>query len=159
MNEKTKEFFHRMYDEAFAYGKAAAEREKEKEALMAADDWDAVKEWHEREAQFKNPFTSGQYKAYWAYRNSSQMGLGELEMNDHLWENEVKDFSETLIAAGITTFVLTCQSTGLMENIHQLEDAGWRLAGTCRLAVKENRYGEDRIEQHLGLRFEIRDPA
>ena len=53
MNEKTKEFFHRMYDEAYAYSKAAAEREKEKEALMATDDWDAVKEWHEREAQFK----------------------------------------------------------------------------------------------------------
>ena len=42
-----------------------------------------------------------------------------------------------------------------MENIHQLENQGWHLTGTCRLPVKQYRYGSDRVEEHLGLRFEI----
>ena len=46
-----------------------------------------------------------------------------------------------------------------MENIHQLEDEGWKLLGTCKLPVKEFRYGSDRIVDHLGLRFEIEKEA
>ena len=80
-------------------------------------------------------------------------------MNDFLWDRDVKDFSDTLKAAGVTTFVLTNQSTALMENIHQLEDEGWKLLGTCKLPVKEFRYGSDRIVDHLGLRFEIEKEA
>ncbi len=76
-------------------------------------------------------------------------------MNDSLWEREVRDFSDTLKAAGVTTFVLTNQSTGLMEDIHNLEAQGWRLTGTCKLPVRENRYGRERTGIHLGLRFEM----
>ena len=155
MTEQTRDYFHQMYEEALRYHQAAAEREKEKDALIAADDWDAVHAWREREKTFKNPHTSGQLKAYWAFHRSSEIEIDDLEMNDSLWEREVKDFSDTLRAAGITTFVLTNQSTGLMEDIHNLEALGWQLVGTCKLAVKEFRFGTDRIEEHLGLRFQI----
>ena len=158
MTEQTIGYFHRMYEEASRFHQARRKREKEKRALIAANDWDAVNAWNEREKQFPNPFapfTPGQEKAYWAFFQSSEIETGDLEMSDFLWEYEVKDFSDTLRAAGLTTFVLTNQSTGLMRNIHELETEGWRLVGACKLAVKENRYGCERIEERLGLRFEI----
>ena len=159
MTEQTKAYFQRMYEEACRFHQAQDERKKEKEALEAADNWDAVSAWWEREKQIQNPYTQGQYKAYWAFRNSSEIESGDLEMNDFLWERDVKDFSDTLKAAGVTTFVLTNQSTALMENIHQLEAEGWKLLGPCKLPVKEFRYGSDRIVDHLGLRFEIEKEA
>ncbi len=159
MTEQMKTYFHRMYEESERYHLARAERMKEKEALEAADDWDAVHKWYEREEQFKSPFTSGQMKAYRAYRNSSEIECGDPEMSDSLWEREVKDFSDTLRAAGVTTFVLTNQSTGLMEDIHNLEAQGWRLVGTCRLVVCSHRFGIEGTEERLGLRFEIEKEA
>ena len=126
MTEQTKAYFHSMYEVACAFGRAKDQREKEKEALEAADDWDGVRAWYDREKQIQSPFTSGQMKAYWAFDRSSEIETGDLEMNDSLWEREVKDFSDTLRAAGIITFVLTNQSTGLMEDIHNLEAQGWR---------------------------------
>ena len=156
MNQNTKDYFQQIYAVSYAYGEAKHKREREKEALIAADDWDGVQAWREREKQFPNPYTSGQMKAYWAFSHSSEIGTDDLVMDDSLWEREVKDFSDTLRAAGVTTFVLTNQSTGLMEDIHNLEAQGWHLAGTCKLSVKEYRYGSDRIEEHLGLRFEIK---
>ena len=155
MTEQTRNYVHRMYEDASRFHQAKRLREDEKRALIAADNWDAVDAWNEREKLFPDPFTSGQYKAYWAFDRSSEIETGDLEMNDFLWEYEVKDFTETLRAAGLTTFVMTNQSTGLMRNIHELEAEGWRLVGACKLAVKENRYGCERIEERLGLRFEI----
>lgn len=159
MNEQTKNYFRHMYEVSYAFGKARAEREKEKEALIEADDWDGVHAWYDREKQYENPYTSGQMKAYWAFDQSSEIESGELEMSDSLWEQEVKDFAETLRAAGITTFVLTNQSTGLMEDIHNLEANGWRLVGTCKLPVKEHHFGSDQMVERLGLRFEIEKEA
>ncbi len=159
MTEETKSYFRHMYEVAYAFGKAKSEREKEKEALIEADDWDAVHAWYDREKLFESPYTSGQMKAYWAFDRSSEIETGDLEMGDSLWDREVKDFSDTLRAAGITTFVLTNQSTGLMEDIHNLEAQGWRLVGTCKLPMKESRFGSERIEEHLGLRFEIEKEA
>ncbi len=64
MTEQTKAYFHRMYETASAFGQARAEREKEKDALIEANDWNAVSAWREREKQYPDPFTPGQYKAY-----------------------------------------------------------------------------------------------
>ena len=52
MKETTNAYFRRIYEEACAFESARREREKEKEALIAADDWDAVSEWHKREEAF-----------------------------------------------------------------------------------------------------------
>ena len=155
MNQKTRDYFQQMYAVSYAYGKAKSEREKEKDALIAADDWDGVQAWYEREKQFPNPYTSGQCKAYRAYAQSSEIELGEIDLSDFLWEKEVKDFSDTLIAAGVTSFVIINQSTALMENIHQLEEQDWRLVGTVKLTVTTHRWGTEETEERLGLRFEI----
>ena len=159
MTEQTRTFFRQMYAESKRFQQEKDEREKEKEALIAGGEWDKVQAWYDREEQFQNPYTRGQYKAYWAYRGSSKIETGDFEMNDFLWDTEVKDFSDTLKAAGITTFVLTNQSTALMENIHQLEGEGWKLQGICKLPVKEYHFSADRIVDRLGLRFEIEKEA
>lgn len=159
MTEQTKAYFHHMYEVSYAFGKAKEEREKEKAALIAADNWDAVHDWYEREKQFGSPYTTGQFKAYWAFDRSSEIESEEMLMTDSLWEREVKDFSDTLKAAGVTTFVLAHQSTGLMEDIHNLETQGWRLVGTCKVTTTRHRWGDDETEVLLGLRFEIGEEA
>ena len=157
MKETTRAYFHQMYETSRAYGEAKHRREEEKRKLMEADDWEGVEAWHKREEQFPSPYTAGQMKAYWAYDRSSEIELDELMMDDSLWEREVKDFSDTLRAAGVTSFVITNQSTGLMEDIHNLTAQGWRLVGPCKVTYIHRRWGEDTQEARLGLRFEIEE--
>ena len=159
MTEQTKTYFHQMYEEVVRYERAKAEREKEKKALIAANDWDAVDAWYKHEKKFPKPYTDGQMQAYWAFAKSSEIEAAELEVADAVWEREVKDFSGTLRAAGVTAFVLTDRSTALMENIHWLEAEGWHLVGTCKLQEKEYGCGKYREVEHLGLRFEIEKEA
>ena len=163
MPNKALDYFRRFREEAGRYEQARCDRAREKEALIAADDWDGVDAWYKREAQFANPFTPGQYKAYWAFRKSSEIELNDLAgsntyatlvLDDFLWEKEVADFCTTLREAGVRRLIVTNQSTALMENIHQLEAAGWRLMGTSRLEIRTRRFGEETTEVQLGLRFE-----
>lgn len=155
MKETTNAYFRRIYEVACAFQSAKAEREKEKEALIAADDWDAVHDWYEREKSFEFPFPSGQMKAYWAWRHSSEIAQDILALDDFLWEREVKDFCRTLREAGLTEFAYTNRSTAVMENIHAFESAGWRMAGTWRATITTDRFGGDFEETVIGLRFEI----
>ncbi len=53
-----------MRETAIAYNQAKAIREKDREAMIDADDWDGVKAFDEREkAEFPYPFTQGAVKA------------------------------------------------------------------------------------------------
>ena len=153
MKEETRVFFDSMYAEELRFRRAKAEREKEKERLIEAEDWDGVAAWHERERQFRNPHTPGQCKAYWFYWRSCEIGLDELDVDDSIWQSDIRDFSDTLRAAGVKSFVITNQSTGLMENIFDLEAQGWQLAGTCKLQSTVTRYSSERTEERLGLRM------
>ena len=63
----------------------------------------------------KDGETSGTYKALWAFRNSIVRGTDELEASEYIWKNEVKDFVEALRKAGIKTFVVTTNSTSLLD--------------------------------------------
>ena len=76
-------------------------------------------------------------------------------MDDFLWDREVEDFTETLRKAGIGSFIYTNQSTAVMGNIHGFEAAGCRMEGLCKIERTERRFGENRTEEILGIRFSL----
>ena len=82
---------------------------------------------------------SGIRKAYVSFRN----GKGEsVVLNTFVWEDEMEDFAKTLIDADVMELFLTDASTGLMDAIHLLADAGWKITGIVQINDKK------------GLRFE-----
>lgn len=85
----------------------------------------------------KYPLSDGESKAYRLWRWCQ---TDELVMDDHLWEREVHDFITTLRKAEVETFVFTCQSTALMENMHWFEMEGCRLVGLCKVKTGNTRY-------------------
>ena len=123
-----------------------------KERIIEEKGWDSpeLAAWYAEEEQMKGPFTMGVSKAFrmWKYCESD-----ELLFDDFVWEREAGDFISTLRKAGIQTFVMTNQSTALMENIHWFVALGCRLEGPCIVTVSKRRWGEDEEEQLMGLRF------
>lgn len=95
--------------------------------------------------------TSGIYKALWAFRNSIARGTDELEVSEYIWKHEVKDFVEALRKAGIRSFVVTTNSTSLMDELHLLQQNGCKLEGLCTLRRAETPY-EDAHDVN-GIRF------
>jgi hypothetical protein len=110
--------------------------------------------WWARDQALRDayPAKGGASKALraWMYGTSD-----ELELNDFLWDHEVHDFVRALKNAGLTTFTYTNQSSGVMENIHQLISEGCKLVGPCEVHRIEQRFGEETVETRLGLRFKV----
>lgn len=111
-----------------------------------------LSDWYDEFEAMVFPYSSGEMKAFWAWRNSQEFSLDFIEMEDHLWENEVADFVKTLKQAGIGGFVFSNRSTGLMENIHQLIAEGCTLVGPSSF-VKKTKWDEERPV--IGLEFRI----
>ena len=99
------------------------------------------KAWYkEEEEQFQYPISAGACKAYRAWRYSE---TDEVIIDDFTWEGqETHDFINTLRKAGLTSLVITNQSTGLMRNLHDFAAEGCTLQGLCTITKKENRWGE-----------------
>jgi hypothetical protein len=96
--------------------------------------------------------TRGQCAAYrlWYWHDRDDFVSDELVMDDHLWDSEVADFIDMLREAGIKSFIVTCHSSGLMDNIHGYVDNGCKLAGLCK--VQKDGW---RSEEVKGIRFEL----
>ena len=60
---------------------------------------------------------------------------------------------DTVRKAEIKTFIFTNQSTGLMENIHDLVESGCTLLGTCK--VSSNSKYDSSVR--LGLMFRVNE--
>lgn len=101
----------------------------------------------------KDGETSGTYKALWAFRNSIIRGTDELEASEYIWKNEVKDFVEALRKAGIKTFVVTTNSTSLLDELHMLEENGCKLEGLCQVRRAETPFQDAELVN--GLRFRV----
>lgn len=114
-----------------------------------ADAWYTIKEE-------PYPFTSGESKAFIAWAMSQD---GEFEMNGFLFDNDVKDFIDTLRRAGIRSFVYTNNSTAVMGNIHAFDAAGYKLKGLCSISRKGTRFGYEEAHDVQGLRFEDTETA
>ena len=103
----------------------------------------------------KFPFEQGTCKAYRAFTQSIARKEDELEMDDFLWEKEVRDFVEALRSAGLDTFVYTNQSTAVMENLHAFAAEGCTMMGLCTITRQETRWGEEEPYEVHGIRFSL----
>ena len=136
---------------------ARVERQARKQQIIDTLGWDSdeLKAWYEEDAAAKFPFESGVSKAYRAWAQSLSRKEDELEMDDFLWDKEVADFIEALRSAGIETFVYTNQSTAVMENLHAFAAQGCTMLGLCTITKKDTRWGEEKEEQIMGIRFQL----
>lgn len=155
---KRNDYFEAMIETMTAYVQARDAREEKREALMNEGNWDAVKEMDEKEeTELPKPFTAGEAKALNQYRRSTRDGADAFEISDLPWNYELTDYVKTLRAAGITTAVVTDESTALMDGIYGLANLGCRMAG-LQTVTRENdhRFGSKEPVRKNGIAFEIR---
>ncbi len=150
-------YFEAMRDTAIAYNEAQAIREKERDAMIAADNWDGVKAFDKREKEeFPFPFTAGQNKALVLYDRSLRNGADAFEVDDLPWDHEMADFVDTLRKADITAIVVTDQSTGLMDGIYELTALGYQMRGLKTVTrADDHRFGRKEPERKNGIEFQL----
>ena len=126
----------------------------QKQEIIDTLGWDSeeLKAWYAEEEQMQFPYSQGACKAYRAWRYTEGE---ELLFDDFVWEKEAADFIGTLRKAGIGTFVITNTSTALMENLHWFAAQGCTMEGLCTVTKKENRFGAEKEEQIMGIRFKV----
>ena len=83
------------------------------------------------------PYSSGELKAYWVFRNHTENLNGEFEMNDFCFDSERHDFIETLRKLGITEFTVTNSSTALMSDLHGYASEGCTMQGLHGITKKD----------------------
>lgn len=100
--------------------------------------------------------TWGQHYAYRAWRDSLENDSNAFEVHELPWGQKVKEempiFVETLRDAGIDHFIVTDQSTSLMESLHALVAAGGSIEGISTVTRKPPYWDE---ETRLGLEIRI----
>ena len=150
-------YFENLKRIGHEYEAARIERQARKQQIIDTQGWDSaeLKAWYEEDAAAKFPFESGVSKAYRAWAQSLSRKETELEMDDFLWDKEVRDFLETLRSAGIETFVYTNQSTAVMENLHAFAAQGCTMLGLCTITRQESRWGEEEPYEVQGIRFRL----
>ncbi len=150
-------YFENLKRIGHEYEAARIERQARKQQIIDTQGWDSaeLKAWYEEDAAAKFPFESGVSKAYRAWAQSLSRKETELEMDDFLWNKEVRDFLETLRSAGIETFVYTNQSTAVMENLHAFAAEGCTMLGLCTITRQESRWGEEEPYEVQGIRFRL----
>ena len=158
-------FFEAMRAQAEAFAKEKAAREEVRKALTARyrdadrEEEEAIdaeiKAWYEEEKKHPYPYSNGACRAYRAYAASQNNEASAFEVSDLPWEKDYDDFVGTLRAAGIQTFVVTDQSTALMDGIHELTSRGCRLTGPAAVTRKECFFGRCEEREHRGLEFRL----
>lgn len=152
---KINTYYEEMTETCKAWQAAKDERKARKQEIINTLGWDSeeLKAWYAEDEAAKFPYTSGEMKAYWAFKNSLE--LEELEMNDSCWDNEWHDFIATLRKMGITHFTTTTQSTGLMNDLYGYVNEGCTMLGLHAISKKSNRWGTDEVENVRGILFQI----
>lgn len=156
-NTMTNTFFEEMRKVGYTYQEAKDKRLETRTELIKADKWDEVRAFDEKEkAEHPFPFTKGSMKALQAYRNSKDRGCDSFEVDDLPWPDDTKDFVETLKNAGIKTFVVTDESTGLMDGIYDLTACGCRMGALKTVTRADDfRFGSREPETKRGIEFTI----
>ena len=157
MLDKENAFFLEMKRIGHEYEEARAERQARKKRIIDTQGWDSaeLKAWYAEDEAAKFPYSQGACKAYRAWASSLSRQEDELEMDDFLFEKEVRDFIEALRNAGIGSFVYSNQSTSVMQNLHAFAAEGCRLEGLCTIIRRETRWGDEEPTEVMGIRFTI----
>lgn len=157
MLNKNNKYFEEVRRIGHEYEERRQERKERKKQIIAAHGWESkeLEAWYAENAAETCPISIGASKAYRAWWTSIERQEDEVEMDDFLWDREVQDFVDALKAAGIKTFVYTNQSTAVMENLHQFAAAGCTMQGLCTITRRENRWGDEKPTEVIGIRFGI----
>ena len=152
---KTNTYFEELDRIARDFEQRHEAHKAQKQQIIDTKGWDSeeLKAWYkEEEENFQYPISAGACKAYRAWRNSN---TDEVIMDDFTWDRDRHDFIATLRRAGIQTLVVTNQSTGLMEDLHGYAAEGCTMLGLCTITKKDTRWGEEKEEQIMGIRFQL----
>ena len=90
-----------------------------------------VDAWNEREKSFPFKFSDGYMKVYRAWKNSINPSSDAFEVNDLPFKKDAHDFVACLKKDGVSEFVVTDKSTGLMDVLHALSMEGCQMKGLC----------------------------
>ena len=155
MISKDNTFFLEMKRIGHEWEARREEHQAKKQSIIDTYGWDSeeLKAWYAQKEADKFPFTGGENKAYRAWAGSIAREQDEVEMEDFLFDNEVRGFSQALKAADIRSFVYTNTSTAVMENLHAFAAEGWTLFGLCTIKRKEDRWGGEEEYEVQGIRF------
>ena len=101
-----------------------------------------IREYTDKKAA---PESHGMNRAIMAYLQTNDWNMSEFTVEDMPFLSDMDDFMGTILAAGITEFLLCDNSSGLMESLHYLLGHGWVIAGACE--------AESRFSVRQGLRM------
>lgn len=156
---KLNDYYQKKLAEAMAWEEKSYDIKKRlEEALKAKPEEDNFAKvdaiYKEKEEHTKAyPFTRGAGKAFRAiYHNKGE----ELVMDDYNWMGDHLGFVNFLRDCGIDTFLVTNQSTGLMEDIHEYTNAGCVMVGPEIVTEEGEFFGRTFPEKKLALRFVIK---
>lgn len=135
------------YDEKKERHKAAARQIWE----QYGGDSREYNDWCQKNPSPKNPYHTdrGASIAYSAWLSSLYWKESELDLSEALWEEDVEGFVNALKNAKLESFVFTCSSSFVMNNIHWFVQAECKLESVCSVTRME--HGKERVVQ--GIRF------
>lgn len=149
-------YFEDMNQIGLAYADQMEALLNKKETILENSGWESeeLKQVYQeiKELKDNNPYTSGEYKACYAYNTSLKYGEEEIILRDFLWDSEVEDFANTMKTAGVKSFIYANESSSVMQNIHGLSDHGYTIGGLYKKLIEaSSRFDRDRIV--YGIRF------
>jgi hypothetical protein len=147
-------YFENLRKIGEAYETIRRAHEEKKQTIIDEFGWESeeLKAWYEEKKKMTYPISQGACKAYRAWSQSVERETDEVEMDDFLWDREVKDFVEAMREAEIKSFIYTNSSTALMENMHQLVEEGCKMEGLVKIE-RANYWREP--EEICGIRFSL----
>ena len=151
---KNNTYFLNMKQALTAYWNERKAAEKRKDDAVEKYGWDSPEylEAYDAYHAMRNPYKDGTLKAYRAWQETVENEDETFVLTDFFWDNEIRDFVEALKAAGITEFIYTSQSTGLMDDLHGLTAEGCTLKEFCTI-TREGIFGSTKVIK--GIRFAL----
>jgi len=151
-------YFDEMTANCAAYERAKKERAERKKQITETFGYDSpeMDAWYaEDKTAGAYPYSGGEMKAYWVFKNRRENDGDEFEMTDSPWDKEYHDFVETLRKLGIKEFTVTTHSTGLMDDLYGYTAEGCTMQGLHTITKKSLRWGEEKYETVKGILFKV----
>lgn len=81
-----------------------------------------------------SPFEQGINPSfYWAYHNTRRSGLELLNFGEMIWEVDLPEIIKLLDEYGIDRFTISSTFSGLVPLLYDLDEQGFRVAGTTQI--------------------------